>query len=126
MAKERSQGDHIGPTRDAPFGDNRRDQFGRRHIKSRVAGLGASRRHTHLVNRGDLFSGTFFPLTQMPQAVQVFAWLTPLFHGVELLRGLILGSLDLGAAPWHLAYLLVFFGIGLALADRSLARRLAS
>ena len=79
-----------------------------------------------MINPLFLFSGTFFPLTQMPQAVQVFAWLTPLFHGVELLRGLILGSLDLGAAPWHLAYLLVFFGIGLALADRSLARRLAS
>ena len=45
---------------------------------------------------------------------------------MELLRGLILGSLELGTAPWHLAYLLAFFGIGLVLADRALARRLAS
>ena len=79
-----------------------------------------------VINPLFLFSGTFFPLTQMPQPIQVIAWLTPLFHGVELMRGLILGSLDLGAAPWHLAYLLSFFTIGLILADRSLARRLAS
>ena len=38
----------------------------------------------------------------------------------------ILGNLDLGIAPWHLAYLLIFFAIGLIVADRSLARRLAS
>ncbi|TMB53317.1 MAG: ABC transporter [Chloroflexi bacterium] len=88
--------------------------------------IGFSWVYRFVINPLFLFSGTFFPLTQMPQAVQVFAWLTPLFHGVELLRGLILGSLDLGTAPWHLAYLLAFFGIGLLLADRSLARRLAS
>ncbi len=79
-----------------------------------------------IINPLFIFSGTFFPLSQLPQPVQLIAWFTPLFHGVELIRGLILGRLDLAAAPWHLAYLLVFFGIGLALADRSLARRLAS
>jgi len=88
--------------------------------------IGFSWVYRFVINPLFLFSGTFFPLTQMPQAIQVIAWLTPLFHGVELMRGLILGSLDLGAAPWHLAYLLAFFTIGLILADRSLARRLAS
>jgi len=88
--------------------------------------IGFSWVYRFVINPLFLFSGTFFPLTQMPQPIQVIAWLTPLFHGVELLRGLILGSLDLSTAPWHLAYLLAFFTIGLVLADRSLARRLAS
>jgi lipooligosaccharide transport system permease protein len=88
--------------------------------------IGFSWVYRFVINPLFLFSGTFFPLTQVSPAVQLFAWLTPLYHGVELLRGLILGSLDLGVAPWHLAYLLAFFGIGLLLADRSLARRLAS
>ena len=79
-----------------------------------------------IINPLFIFSGTFFPLAQMPQPVQVIASFTPLFHGVELVRGLVLGRINLAAAPWHLAYLLVFFGIGLALADRSLARRLAN
>ena len=88
--------------------------------------IGFSWLYRFVINPLFLFSGTFFPLTQMPQPVQVIAWLTPLFHGVELMRGLILGTLNLGTAPWHVAYLLVFFAIGLILADRSLARRLAS
>jgi len=88
--------------------------------------IGFSWVYRFLINPLFLFSGTFFPLTQLPQPVQVIAWATPLFHGVELMRGLILGTLNVGAVPWHLAYLLVFFAIGLILADRSLARRLAS
>lgn len=79
-----------------------------------------------VINPLFIFSGTFFPLAQMPHPVQVIAWFTPLFHGVELMRGLVLGNLDPATAPWHLAYLLVFFAIGLVLADRSLARRLAN
>ena len=34
-----------------------------------------------------LFSGTFFPIASLPAALQVFAWFTPLFHGVALTRG---------------------------------------
>ena len=34
-----------------------------------------------------LFSGTFFPISSLPAALQAFAWLTPLFHGVALTRG---------------------------------------
>src|SRR6476661_7758788 len=29
-----------------------------------------------------LFSGTFFPVSSLPAALQVLAWLTPLYHGV--------------------------------------------
>jgi lipooligosaccharide transport system permease protein len=78
-----------------------------------------------VINPLFLFSGTFFPLTQLPQPLVVAAWATPLFHGVELIRGLTLDRLDPVAAPLHLLYLIVFFGIGIWWADRNLARRLA-
>jgi lipooligosaccharide transport system permease protein len=78
-----------------------------------------------VINPLFLFSGTFFPLTRLPDQVEWIAWLTPLFHGVELVRGLILGGLDIGAALLHLAYLLVAAAIGAVLADRNLLRRMA-
>ena len=78
-----------------------------------------------IINPLFLFSGTFFPLSQLPDQIEWIAWLTPLFHGVELVRGLILGSLDWATAPIHLGYLLVMLGIGVALADRFLRRRMA-
>ena len=31
-----------------------------------------------------LFSGTFFPISNLPAAIQPIAWLSPLWHGVEL------------------------------------------
>ncbi|HEX9865580.1 MAG TPA: ABC transporter permease, partial [Acidimicrobiia bacterium] len=33
-----------------------------------------------------LFSGTFFPISQLPDVLQWIAYATPLFHGVELVR----------------------------------------
>ena len=78
-----------------------------------------------VVNPLFLFSGTFFPLSQLPDALRAVAWATPLFHAVELIRGLVLDSLDLATAPLHLAYLLVMAGIGAYLADRLLKRRMA-
>jgi lipooligosaccharide transport system permease protein len=78
-----------------------------------------------IINPLFLFSGTFFPLSQLPDQIEWIAWLTPLFHGVELVRGLILGSLDWVTAPIHLGYLLAMLAIGAALADRFLRRRMA-
>ena len=79
-----------------------------------------------VINPLFLFSGTFFPLTQLPDALLIVAWATPLFHGVELVRGSILGTLELLPAILHLTYLLVMFGIGAYLAERLLTRRMAS
>lgn len=79
-----------------------------------------------VINPLFIFSGTFFPLTQLPEQVQWVAWATPLFQGVELIRGLILDRLDLVAGAAHLAYLVVFLAIGWWLADRSLLRRMSS
>lgn len=78
-----------------------------------------------VVNPLFLFSGTFFPLAQLPEAARAVAWATPLFHGVELIRGSILDQLDPATAPIHLAYLLVMFGIGTWFAERNLTRRMA-
>ena len=41
-----------------------------------------------------LFSGTFFPVTQLPAWIRPIAYLTPLWHGVALCRELCLGVAD--------------------------------
>jgi lipooligosaccharide transport system permease protein len=78
-----------------------------------------------IINPLFLFSGTFFPLSQLPDQVEWVPWLTPLFHGVELVRGLVLGRLDWAAAPIHVGYLVAMLAIGVLLADRNLRRRMA-
>src|SRR5680860_1395605 len=78
-----------------------------------------------VINPLFLLSGTFFPLSNLPEPAQWLAWLTPLYHGVQLIRGSILDQLDPVAAPLHLAYLLLMFAIGAYLADRKLTKRMA-
>ena len=70
-----------------------------------------------------LFSATFVPLSEYPGVAQWLVPLTPLYHGVELLRALALGAVDPGILV-HVAYLVVMAAVGLALADRRLERRL--
>jgi lipooligosaccharide transport system permease protein len=73
-----------------------------------------------------LFSGTFYPVDQLPTALQALAWITPLYHGVELARGLSLGTI--GEAPLlalvHLAILFGFFLVGTWFAIRTISARL--
>jgi lipooligosaccharide transport system permease protein len=38
-----------------------------------------------------LFSGTFFPIDAYPEALRIVVQLTPLYHGVDLLRGFVTG-----------------------------------
>ena len=40
-----------------------------------------------------LFSGTFFPIESLPGFLQPIAWVSPLWHGVDLTRGLVLGTI---------------------------------
>jgi lipooligosaccharide transport system permease protein len=70
-----------------------------------------------------LFSATFVPLSEYPDALQWLLPLTPLYHGVELLRELTLGTVEAGALV-HVAYLVAMIVAGLAVADRRLARLL--
>jgi len=73
-----------------------------------------------------LFSGTFFPIEQLPVFLQPLAWVTPLWHGVELCRSLSLGTI--GADPLmalvHLAVLVLFAGGGLLATLITFRRRL--
>ncbi len=71
-----------------------------------------------------LFSGTFFPITQLPAWLRPFAYLTPLWHGVELCRSLSLGTATLGGALIHAGYLAGLTAIGVAIGNRTYRRRL--
>lgn len=71
-----------------------------------------------------LFSGAFFPVSQLPDPVEWLAYLTPLWHGVELARGFGLGEIGGLAIVGHSAYLLVWFAVGLRLSVTGLTRRL--
>ena len=51
-----------------------------------------------------LFSGAFFPVSNLPDVLQWVAVATPLWHGVNLTRMLTLGDVDGGLALVHLAY----------------------
>lgn len=70
-----------------------------------------------------LFSGVFFPIDRLPAPLARAAWATPLFHGVELVRGLTLGAVP-AAWPLHVAFLAALLWAGTALAVRLFNRRL--
>jgi lipooligosaccharide transport system permease protein len=60
-----------------------------------------------------LFSGVFFPITRLPLPLQRVARFTPLFHGVELVRGLTLNTLKSPAWLVDVTYLVLMTGIGI-------------
>jgi lipooligosaccharide transport system permease protein len=68
-----------------------------------------------------VFSGTFVPVSTYPGALQVIVRLTPLYHGVLLMRGIMLGQLG-----WSLlasaAYLVVLGTVAMVIATRRLRR----
>jgi lipooligosaccharide transport system permease protein len=71
-----------------------------------------------------LFSGTFFPIGQLPRAVRPVALVLPVWHGVDLARMLTLGHVRAAAAVVHLTVLLAYIGVGLRLAALAYRRRL--
>ncbi|AWS43549.1 ABC transporter permease [Streptosporangium sp. 'caverna'] len=70
-----------------------------------------------------LFSGTFSPVQDYPVAMEIVVWLTPLYHAVELVRGLAIGELRWGLLG-NAAYLLVMMALGLTFAARRIQRTL--
>ncbi len=70
-----------------------------------------------------LFSGTFFPLDALPEGVRLFVQLTPLYQGVDLLRGLTVGVVGPETLV-HVVYLLVMGLIGLSIVSRRLDKLL--
>jgi lipooligosaccharide transport system permease protein len=72
-----------------------------------------------------LFGGAFFPITRLPVLLQAVAWLTPLYHGVALSRGLALDRIGAGEAVLHAAVLLAYIAGGALLSWLGLRRRMA-
>jgi lipooligosaccharide transport system permease protein len=73
-----------------------------------------------------LFSGTFFPVTQLPKAIRFVAYATPLWHGVDLCRGLSLGRATPGRSLLHVAYLSAWVAGGTFLAVSRLRKKLVT
>ncbi|QGN56937.1 ABC transporter permease [Nostocoides sp. HKS02] len=71
-----------------------------------------------------LFSGTFFPIQQLPVWMQPIAWATPLWHGVEACRAVASGTIAWGPLAGHLLVPLAYAAVGWWLAERAFARRL--
>lgn len=66
-----------------------------------------------------LFSATFYPLGRYPGGLRVFVELTPLYHGVHMVRGLTTGQLGADMALDAL-YLVVMGLAGVLIASRRL------
>lgn len=70
-----------------------------------------------------LFSATFYPITLYPGPLQAVVQLSPLYHGVNLLRSLTTGSIG-PSLVFDLVYLVVLGAAGLAVAATRLERML--
>lgn len=66
-----------------------------------------------------LFSATFYPITVYPEPIQWVVQALPLWHGVELVRGLTTGILHAGML-WHVIYYLAMIAIGLVFTTKRL------
>lgn len=73
-----------------------------------------------------LFSGTFYPLEQLPLGLQAVGWVSPLWHATELGRWAAYGHAQTPAlVAVHVAYLATLAAVGLVLARGLFARRLS-
>lgn len=68
-----------------------------------------------------LFSATFYPLSTYPAALQWVVQLTPLYHGVDLLR-----RLCIGAIGWEILVHVAYLGAMAAFGSRMVKKRLTS
>jgi lipooligosaccharide transport system permease protein len=70
-----------------------------------------------------LFGGTFTPVEAYPAFAQPIVYVMPLYHGIELVRGISLGQLG-PMMLVHMGYLLALAVGGMWIAQRRLARAL--
>jgi lipooligosaccharide transport system permease protein len=72
-----------------------------------------------------LFSGTFFPISNLPIYLQWIGWISPLWHGTQLGRDLSYGMVEpLWLVVTHVVYLLAVGVLGWYLTARTFSRRL--
>jgi lipooligosaccharide transport system permease protein len=72
-----------------------------------------------------LFAGVFFPVDSLPLAARVLAYISPLWHGVELTRAATLGTATAWGVWAHIGYLVAWSAAGYLLATYRFGRRLA-
>lgn len=72
-----------------------------------------------------LFSATFFPLSEYPDAVASVVSVTPLYQGVALCRALMTGHVDAGLLV-HVGYLCAMVVIGVTFSSRRIDAMLRS
>ena len=74
-----------------------------------------------------LFSGTFYPLSSLPLALQWIGWISPLWHATQLGRWLSYGMpLAVWQAVLSVTYLLAMGVVGIVVARRRFERRLTA
>jgi lipooligosaccharide transport system permease protein len=71
-----------------------------------------------------LFSTTFYPLTVYPAGLQALVQITPLYHGIELVRALTTGIGVGWGLLGHAAYFVAMAAIGVVVSARRLERLL--
>jgi len=71
-----------------------------------------------------LFAGVFFPVESLPAVLRWLAYVSPLWHAVDLSRAATLGVAPEWSATGHLAYLALWAAAGWWLALRAFRRRL--
>jgi lipooligosaccharide transport system permease protein len=71
-----------------------------------------------------LFAGVFFPVDAMPVVARWIAYVSPLWHAVELCRYATVGVPSALSPVWHVGYLLVWAVVGYGLARSRFSRRL--
>jgi lipooligosaccharide transport system permease protein len=70
-----------------------------------------------------LFSATFFPISSYPEGLRIFVELTPLYRGVDLIRGLTTGAVGMSQVI-DVIYLAVMGAVFLMIASRRLGKML--
>jgi lipooligosaccharide transport system permease protein len=63
-----------------------------------------------------LFSGTFYPITEIPGWGRWLAYVSPLWHGTAVSRAAALGGMSGAAAVAHLAFLAGWLAVGVVVA----------
>ncbi|MBT8216601.1 MAG: ABC transporter permease [Acidimicrobiia bacterium] len=72
-----------------------------------------------------LFSATFYPLDVYPEFFQALTQLSPLYHGVQLIRSLTLGTLSINLFA-HIGFLVAMGAAGSVVTSRRLGKLLLS
>jgi lipooligosaccharide transport system permease protein len=72
-----------------------------------------------------LFSGTFFPISRLPDWLEPLVLLSPLYHAVELCRAATTGDLVFLDGLGNVAVLLVFIAVGVLWGERTFRKVLS-